>query len=373
MTNAQTRYILMIPLVMLITAMTACGGVDRADTAGTIGNKTMLVLVSNAQAAQAASAGIQAGRNTATFGVKLHNLATEAGPVVNAFPGIGSIPVTFDCGNRLPILFGRPSTPDTTTIVKDRGTGVISADFNTCRIGATTVHGALTFSESAPGAQVFTLGSAAGPIMITEFAGPASQVETAVFTASATLTFTKGAAFDTLIVSGSIDTTDRVRGSRDRFDLDNVSLTVTKSVELIGAEPYDAATLLINGAVTRTSFASDIDPTVSHTESNTFSDFAVVFKTPAAGSTATAQFLGVSGQFSVATTPPGRCIDGAFTVLTDVEVQIDKTTGITTAGRLTVNSTAVATLSADGGITASVSGSVAATFTRAEITTLCAL
>jgi hypothetical protein len=282
--------------------------------------------------------------------------------------------VTFDCSDRLPILFGDASDPNTATIVRDRGTEVIRADFNTCRVDETALHGALIFSEPAPGTQVFTLGSISGvPIIVSEFAEPASQVVVAEVAVSAMLTFTKGVGEDTLVTSGFVDVTDRELGSHDRFDLGNVSLIVTKGTEVIGVEPYDTTTLFINGAVTRTSFFSDIDPTVSHTESNTFSDFDVVFKTPAAGSTASDQILSVNGQFSIATIPPARCIDGTFTVTTGVEAQIDAATGIATAGQVTVNSSGMATFAADGGISASLSGGVAETFTREEITMLCAL
>lgn len=373
--NTQSRIIGMIALIAVMTAPTPCGGTGLGDT-DTAGKsaRTHFMISSTAQVAQAATAALQAGHTTATFGVKLHDLADQAGSVVNTLPDITFFPVTFDCSDRLPILFGDASEPNTATLVRDRGTGVIRADFNTCRIGETAMHGKLIFSEPAPGTQFFTMGSVSGePIIVSEFAEPASQVVVTEFAVSAMLTFTKGAFDDTLVTSGFAEVTDRELGSRDRFDLGNVSLIVTKGTEVIGVEPYDVTALFINGAVTRTSFFSDIDPTVSHTESNTFSDFDVVFKTPAASSTASEQILSVNGQFSIATTPPARCIDGTFTVMTDIEAQFNEAAGTATAGQVTVNSSGIATFTADGGISASHSGGLAEIFTREEIIMLCAL
>jgi hypothetical protein len=331
--------------------------------------KALLPITSEVQGAQAASASVHASRGSAAVGIKLANLADQAVTAADTLPGVGFIPLTFDCGSRTPILFGRPTIPNSVTIVK--GADSITADFNSCRIGATMTSGVVTLSNGAP--RVFTLGSAAAPVTVTDFAGPVSAVVEAVFTTSATLSFTKGIAADTLVVTGSVDVTDSVRHTHERFDLSSVSISIAKSTALIGVDTYDVSSLTINGAVTRTAFVSDVDPAVRFTESDVFTDLGVVLKTPAAGSAATAEFLSVNGQISIAATPPGTCIDGAFLIATNAEVQIDKATGVTTAGQMTVSGAAAATFNVDGSVSVSIAGAAPTVFTRPELTTLCVL
>jgi hypothetical protein len=358
-------------VVALLLALTACGGGIENGNNSDRSMKALLPITSGVQGAQAASAAVHAGSGTATVGVKLANLAGQAVMVADTLPGIGFIPLTFNCGNLTPILFGRPTIPDSVTIVRDRATGATTASFNSCRIGATMTQGDVTLSGGAP--RVFTLGSAAAPVTVTDFAGPVSDVIDRVFTAAATLSFTKGIAADTLVVTGPIDVTDSVRHSHDRFDLTNVSITVAKSTALIGADAFDVSTLTLNGAVTRTAFVSDIDPAVRFTESDTFADLAVVLKTPAAGSLATADFLSVNGQISIVAQPAGSCIDGTFLITTNTDVQIDKATGMISAGQVTVNTAASATFNVDGGVSVSIGGAAPAAFTRPEVTALCVL
>jgi hypothetical protein len=331
--------------------------------------KSVLPVTSEVQGAQAASAAVHAADGAATVGVKLADLADQAATVADTLPGIGSIAITFNCGTRTPILFGRRTTPNSVTIVKDNATGAITADFNSCRIGATMTQGRVTLSSGAP--RVFTLGSGAAPVTVTDFAVPLSPTIEAVFSASGAFSFTKGIGADTLVVTGSVDVTDSLRHTRERSDLTNVSITRAKSTALIGVDTYNVSSLTLNGTVTRTAFASDIDPTVRFTESDVFTDLGVVLKTPAAGSTAAVRFLTVNGRIDMAATPVGTCIDGAFLVATNAELAIDKITGVTTTGRISVNGTASATFHVDGSVSVSLGAAAAAVFTKPELAALC--
>jgi hypothetical protein len=355
--------------LVIVLTLSACGNSNTGSGAGNGGSvKSLLPINSGAQGAQAATAGIHVGQGVATVGVKLHDLADSANTTINTLPGVGFIPLTFDCDTKLPVLFGRPTTPNSVTIVKDSAT-VITATFNGCRLGSTLTQGGVTVAGGAPLA--VTLGSAAAPVTLTEFEGPLSPVVKNVFVAAATVSFSKGAAADTLVVTGSIDNTDSVRHTHERFDLDNVSITLAKTTTVIGVDAYDVASLTVNGALTKTAFVSDIDPAVRLTQSDVFTDFGILFKTPAAGAAATAEFLTVNGRFSIATTPPAQCIDGTFAVATTVEVQIDKATGAVSAGQIGVNGLAVATFNPDGGASVSIAGGAPESFAGAGLTALC--
>lgn len=357
-------------VVALLVALTACGGEVRNGASGAGSRvKALLPVASESQGARAASATVHAARGSAGVGVKLANLADRAIMVADTLPGIGFIPLTFNCGSLAPILFGRPA--NSVTISKDGATGVITADFNACRIGATMTQGEVTLSGGGP--RVFTLGSAAEPVTLTDFAGPDSPVVDTVLTASATLSFTKGAAADTLVVSGTVDVTDSVRHARDRFELSGVTITAAKSTALIGLDTYDVSSLTINGGVTRTAFVSDVDPAVRFTESDVFTDLGAVLKTPAAGSAATLEFLSANGGISITTAPAGTCIDGEFLIATAADVQIDRATGAIMAGQVSVNGTAAATFNADGSVSVSLGGAAPAVFTRPELASLCVL
>src|SRR5512134_1185454 len=98
---------------VLALAMTiaACGSAGSGSRIGDAARSLTLVN-SEAQGAQAAATGVHVGQSVATMGVKLHDLADRASTVVNTLPGIGLIPLTFDCGSMAPVLFGRPTTPN---------------------------------------------------------------------------------------------------------------------------------------------------------------------------------------------------------------------------------------------------------------------
>lgn len=376
MNRSNTYFLRMVPVLLLAFSLTACSGNsgssrDSTGSSPVNGSAPLLVISTAAQGAQAASAGIDAARGAATFGIKLSTIADQAAAAISTLPGIGVIPLTFDCGSRRPVLFGSTSTPN--SITTTRNGNVINAFFNTCRSGSAMSDGTMTVDLSGGTVLVFTLGSGAAPLSVTYYESAVSPIVTALFTASAALSYSVSAGTDTLIVTGWTEHWDYIRHVHDRYDLANVFMTVTKNTAVIGTDAYDTETLTIQGGMTRTVFVSDIDPAISYSESVLMTNVTVVDKTPAAGSAAVYQYLSIDGDLSITTVPPGRCVDGAFSVATNTELKIDHASGMVVAGQLTVNSAAVATFNADGSVTVSVAGVVPATFTRPELLTICAL
>ncbi|MHB8843690.1 MAG: hypothetical protein ACYC7L_02990 [Nitrospirota bacterium] len=374
--NGHNTHILRTASVFLLSLLlTTCGsaGSTGSNNSTGAGSSTgpVLQITSPTQGAQAATAGIDAARDAAAFGIKLSTMAGQAAAAISTLPGLGIIPLTFDCTSRLPVFLGNTSTPNSVTVTKSGN--ILTAFFNTCRSGSTMTDGSMTVDLSGGTILAFTLGSDAAPMTVTDFETAASSVVIGTFKASAALSYGTSGGTDTLIVSGWTEHWDYVRHVHDRYDLANVFLTVTKTITTIGVDAYDMATLAIQGAMTKTASVSDTDPTVNYTESIVMTNFTVVDKIPAAGSAAVYEYLSLNGDISIATVPPGRCIDGAFSVVTGTELQVDRASGMVVSGQLTVNSTAVATFNADGSVTAAVSGGAPATFTRPELAAICAL
>ena len=375
MNGHSTHIFRTVPVLLLSLLLATCGGStgnSGGNDAGGIPNTGPLLQISTpTQGAQAASAGIDAARDAAVFGIKLSTMAGQAAAAISTLPGIGLVPLTFDCTSRLPVFLGDTSTPNSVTIRKNGN--ILTAFFNTCRSGSAMTDGTMTVDLSGGTVLGFTLGSGTTPMTVTDYESAVSTVVIGTFKAAAALSYSTSLGTDTIVVSGWSEHWDYVRHTHDRYDLTNVSLTVVKGPVIIGVDPYDAATLTIQGAMTKTASVSDVDPTIDYTESIVLTNFTVIDKKPAAGSAAIYEYLSINGDITITTDPAGRCIDGTFTIATNTELQIDRATGMVVAGQLTVNSTAVAAFNADGSVTVAVSGAAPATFSRLELTTLCAL
>jgi hypothetical protein len=123
--------------------------------------------------------------------------------------------------------------------------------------------------------------------------------------------------------------------------------------------------------VTGTTYVSDTDQTVSYLEGpNTFTNVVIVDKSPAFGTGD--EYLNVNGTLSISTTP-AECINGTFSIVTNVDLQIDGTTGQTKAGRMTINGNVVATFNGDGSVSVSVDGGAAVVYSQTDLDSLCAL
>lgn len=358
-------------LLFPMLALTSCGGSVTTTTPvpGSSAAAPTAVL-STDQGARASTAGIDAARGIATVGTRLATMAVLVAPSVGSLPHIGLIPLTFDCTSRSLLLRGSTSTPNSVTV--DKNGNVINAFFTTCRSGSTMLEGPMTIDVSGGTTVAFRLGYAAAPLSITLYESALSMIVTERFTTTATLSYTSGATA-TMVVNGQVDDVNPVRHTHDRYDLSNASVQFARSTAVIGVDPYDVASLTVNGSLTRTASVSDLDPTVKFTETAVLTDLAVVDKKPAAGSPAIYEYLSVNGSFQVATQPPGICIDGAFTIATNADLQIDRSTGTITAGQVTINGLAVVAYNADGSVTVTVPGTPVATYAPTGLTAICAL
>lgn len=349
--------------------LTSCGGTTT--TPGGSGGATgaLTPITTGAQGAQAASSAEAMAAAVSPMGARLSDTASRIDTAINAVP-VTVIPVTFDCTSRSPILGGGTSTPNSITIVKDFS-GRVTGTLTMCRVNATETSGTITATKSGS-ATTLTLGSTGAPLIVSEYIDTTFTTVKRKGQSAATLTYSISGATITLTANGSVETWDYLRHKHDHFDLTGLSITDAKSTTAVGANAYTVDTLTFDGALSRTVFVSDIDPTVSYTEGGSFTSFVVVYETPAAGSAATVDYLTINGQLSVATNP-ARCIDGTFAIATNTPISIDATTGMTTAGQLTVNTTAMATFNADGSISLALNSGAPQVFTTAALATLCAL
>lgn len=369
-----TIYALMLALSATFALyVTSCG---RSHSS----NGSMTVVSTSTQAAQAAFASVKTARNIMVIGSALAMITSAAAsdgsglplaPAMGLQASAATFPVTIDCATNTTVTGGSASTPDSVTIVGS-GIGPFTATFNACREGIAQVDGVMTATLTGIIAATLTLGTDTAPLTVTEYAGALSSSVVDVLKTTSNISFSQSGEIDTFVATGSFENWDYVAHAHQVQALNNLVIAVTTGAAVVGNANYSVDTLKVNGLSAATVSVSDTDMTVSYTEANSFTNFVIVEKTPAPGSP-DIDYLTMTGTFSISTTPADRCIDGTFSVATDVDVQIDNATGTTVAGQITINAMSVATFDPGGSITVAVNGGTPATFSEAELAGLCSL
>ncbi len=361
----------------------------------------------NAQAAQAATASVKTARNVMVIGSALAMItsaATSSGvglplaPAINAPSGTTNatalarfsttfsptlrrtmdvraaaltFPVTIDCATNTTVTGGSTATPDSVTIVGS-GIGPFTVTFNACREGVAQVDGVVTATLTGVIAATLTLGTDTAPLTVTEYAGASSSSVIDVIKTTSNISFSQLGVTDTFVTTGSFENWDYVAHGHEKQVMTNLIIAVTTGVATVGGANYTADTFTVNGPSTGTVYLSDTDSTINYTESDSYSNFVIVDKSPAAGSP-DFDYLTMTGVFSISTTPADKCIDGTFSIATNTDVKIDNATETIVEGQLAINAAAVAVYNADGSLTVTVNGGTPATFSEAELAALCSL
>lgn len=360
-----------IPIWLLALLVAACGGGSSTPVTGDPATPGGKAVVTNEDGARAAAAAVKTSYGIAPLAVKLADLAATADSELGAVP-VTVIPVTISCATRLPILGADSSTPDSATVVRDPFSGKISATFTACRSGARQADGDATVERSG-GTSFFTLGSGGIPLIITEFDDAASQAIVGVYKAAGSLSYTPSVSSDSLTMTGWLENRDSVRHTGDRYDLTGMSVVILRSGSVIGSDAYDDYALTVDGAAARTAYVSDIDPAVRFGESSTFAAYGIRYRTPAAGSAAIHDLLGMNGGLGIDTAPAGLCFTGSFAVATVSEIRLVKSSGLTVSGQMAIDANTLASFNGDGSVSVALDGGAPQTFAQADLATLCAI
>jgi hypothetical protein len=392
--------ILALPAAVIFF-LTSCG--SHSDNS----SNNISPVSTNAQAAQAATAGVKTARNVLVVGSALAMItsaATSSGLGLPLAPAINtpsdttnttaltrfsttfsptlrrtmdvraaalSFPATIDCATNTIVSGGSVTTPDSVTIVGS-GIGPFTITFNGCREGAAQVDGVMTATVTGVIAANLTLGTATDPLTVTEYAGDASSSVIGTLKTTSTISFSQSGSIGTFAATGSFENWDYVAHGHAKQVMANLTIAVTTGAATVGGADYRVHTFTVNGPTTGTVYLSDTDSTVNYTKSDSYSNFVIVDKSPAVGSP-DFDYLTLNGTFSISTSPADRCIDGTFDITTSNDVKIDNATEMTVEGQLDVNGTATAVFNADGSLTVTANGGVPETFSESDLATLCSL
>lgn len=394
-------YVLILVLSIFSLFLSSCGHNHSS-------NSSMTSITTSNQAAQAALATLKTARNVMVYGSALAMItsaATSGGVGLPLAPAINTssaatmqaaaastysstssptkmkatgpharavtFPVTIDCATNTTVTGGSTATPDSITIVQNSVTH-FTVTFNACRENSIQIDGLMTAELTGIIAFTFTLGSDAAPLVVTGYAGATSPTVSDVLQTSSTVLFSQTGSTDTFVATGSFENWDYAAHAHERQVMNNLKIAVTTGVTLVGGANYSVDTLTVNGPLAGTVFASDTDTTVSYTEANSFTNFVIVDKAPAAGSP-NFDYLAVSGTFTISTTPADKCIDGTFSVSTNTNVKLDNGTGTAVAGQITINGDVTALFNADGSLSVTVDGGAPITVSEPDLAMLCSL
>lgn len=409
--ESMKRYAQLALLAALVLSLavlfTACSGGGSGSNGG--GGVAITTLSTSTQGAQAASASVASAYNVLSSGVQLSSIAASGGgpaitpTTLNAFAGTSTqatalskfaarlapiakraqamktsaigYPVTISCATGTVVPSGTSSTPDSMTIDADATYSTFTITYTQCADTSTytLTNGAMTISGSANGG-TFTLGS---PFTMTDYTDATMTTAVDKFEAALTMSFsstsTASGTTNTISAAGTFEHWDYVPNTHDKQTMTNLSISTVSTTTSIGSALYNVDTLSINGSESGTKYASATDSTVSYSENDSFGNFTVAYKTPAVLGTSNFDYLSINGVFTISTTPADQCIDGTFSIATNTDIQVDATTGMTTAGQLTINSNVVVTFDPIGGVSVSVNNGAAQSYTAADLNALCAL
>lgn len=403
-----------VSVLGLTVFLSACGGggggggsstpVDSAITSTTSGAKAAAAGTSAANTAASTSfqlSGIASEGSSAMpvpklkvpFGTDmnakmLNKLSTRLSPVLTKARSLKTTsqvsmigyPVTFDCASSLTVSGGSTATLNSVTIDLNSTGNIATLTYNQCRSGDTLIDGTMTVQGTSNSA-TFTIGSSdAAPFSLTTY-DPLTgtnviELSTAYITMTGGTTGTAPNTTGTFAANGWFDDKDYTLDEHNKLVLNNFKVKDVMSATTIGTDAYDVNAFTINGSWTGTVYSGSTGTfatTVSAGDTVTFYNYGLLFKTPAIGSTATIDYVSLSGTFSVTTTPADKCIDGTYTFVTDTPIQADDTTGATSAGQVTINKNTVVVFNADGTKTITVDGVSTAAMTDTDLKGLCAL
>ncbi len=313
----------------------------------------------------------------------LDKLSTRLSPVLKKARALKALrvsmsgyPITYDCATWNTVAGGSTATPNSMTIDINSTGDTATFTFNSCRSGDTLTDGTMTMQGTANSA-TFTIGSSdVAPFSATTYDYTGTQV-TEVSTLYITMTGgTTGTAPNTTAtfsINGWFDVADYVLNEHDKLVFNNYTMKDVMSTTTISSYAYDVNTFTINGSWTGTSYSGATGTTVNFSDTVTFYNFGLVFETPAIGSSAIYDYVSISGTFSITTTPVDKCIDGTFTIITNTPIQADDTTGVTSAGQVTINGNTVVVFNSDGTKTITVDGVSTGAMADTDLEGLCAL
>jgi hypothetical protein len=396
------KYVQILALsAAVILFLTSCGSHSDNST------NNISPVSTNAQAAQAATASVKSARDVLVIGsalamitsavtgsgtglpfapavktpsgttntTALTSFSTAFSPALTKTTDLRAaaltFPATIDCATNTTVTGGSTATPDSVTIVGS-GIGPFTITFNGCREGAAQVDGVMTATLTGVIAANLTLGTVADPLTVTEYSGATSSSVIGVLKTTSSISFSQSGVTDTFAATGSFESWDYVAHGHQRQAMTDLSIAVTTGTGTVGSADYQVDTFTVNGPSTATVYVSDTDSTINYSESDSYSNFVIVDKSPAAGSP-DFDYLTLNGTFGISTTPADRCIDGTFSITTNTDVKIDNATEMIGEGQLTINGTAVAVYNADGSLTVTANGGTSDTFSETELAALCSL
>ncbi len=379
------------------SSSSSSGGSSSSSSSSSGGGIT--TISTSTQGAQSAAATVTTSRNIANTSIQLSGMAAMGGsnppaaarlkvfagtkatalskfaarfaPMVrraNAMKASATgYPMTVSCASGATGTVA-PLSNNSMTIDVDT-TGNMTLTFTQCKEASTLTDGVFAIVGAA-NSGTFTLGSTGRPFTVTDYSSSAPTTAVSKSVVSMTMAFSSSGTGETISANGTLEGWDYVLHTHEAQTMTNLSIGVASTTTTINSASYNVDTLTLSGSGGDTTYASDTDSTVSYSETDSFANFSIAYKTPS-GTTGN-DYFSINGSFTIATTPADQCIDGTFSITTNTDIQIDAN-GVTQAGQVTIDSNVVVIFQANGAATVSINGGAPQAYTGSELDSLCAL